>query len=40
VMGELWDAELRGGGTLDEGSEVEVASVEGLRLWVVPRGRS
>jgi len=40
VMGELWDAELRGGGPLEEGSEVEVVSIEGLRLVVAPRGRS
>ena len=40
VMGELWDAELRGAGTLEEGSEASVVSVDGLRLVVEPRGRS
>jgi membrane-bound serine protease (ClpP class) len=40
VMGELWEAELRGGGVLDEGNEIEVVSIEGLRLMVAPRGRS
>ena len=40
VMGELWDAELRGGGALEVGNEIEVVSIEGLRLVVVPRGRS
>jgi membrane-bound ClpP family serine protease len=40
VMGELWEAELRGGGALEEGNEIEVVSIEGLRLVVAPRGRS
>jgi membrane-bound serine protease (ClpP class) len=39
VMGELWEAELRGGGALEEGNEIEVVSIEGLRLVVAPRGR-
>jgi membrane-bound ClpP family serine protease len=39
-MGELWEAELRGGGALEEGNEIEVVSIEGLRLMVAPRGRS
>jgi membrane-bound serine protease (ClpP class) len=40
VMGELWDAELRSEGALEVGNEIEVVSIEGLRLAVVPRGRS
>ena len=40
VMGELWDAELRDGGTLDEGAETEVVAIEGMRLLVAPRRRS
>jgi membrane-bound serine protease (ClpP class) len=40
VMGELWDAELRDGGTLGEGAEAQVIAVDGMRLVVVPRGRS
>lgn len=40
VFGELWDAELRGGGALEEGMEIEVVSFEGMRLVVSPRGRS
>jgi membrane-bound serine protease (ClpP class) len=37
VMGELWDAVARDGAPLEEGSEVEVVAVDGLRLIVVPR---
>jgi membrane-bound serine protease (ClpP class) len=40
VMGELWDAELHDGGTLEEGAEAQVMSVDGMRLVVAPRGRS
>lgn len=40
VMGEIWDAVLRDGGAVEEGGEVEIVEVEGLRLTVVPRGRS
>jgi membrane-bound ClpP family serine protease len=36
-MGELWDAVARDGAPLEEGSEVEVVAVDGLRLIVVPR---
>lgn len=39
LMGELWDAELRGGGSVGEGSTVEVLAVDGLRLVVAPRRR-
>ena len=37
VLGELWDAVARDGAPLEEGSEVEVVAVDGLRLIVVPR---
>jgi membrane-bound serine protease (ClpP class) len=40
VMGELWDAEARDGGIVEEGTEVNVLAVEGMRLVVSPRGRS
>lgn len=40
VMGELWDAEARDGSTVEEGTEVSVLAVEGMRLVVGPRGRS
>jgi membrane-bound serine protease (ClpP class) len=40
VMGELWDAVARDGATVEEGTEVSVLAVEGLRLIVSPRGRS
>jgi len=40
VMGEIWEAEAQGGGVVDEGSEVSVVSVDGMRLVVSPRGRS
>jgi membrane-bound serine protease (ClpP class) len=40
VMGELWDAEVRDGATVEEGTEVSVLAVEGMRLVVRPRGRS
>jgi membrane-bound serine protease (ClpP class) len=40
VMGELWDAVARDGGTVEEGTEVSVLEVEGMRLVVAPRGRS
>jgi membrane-bound serine protease (ClpP class) len=40
VMGELWDAVARDGGTVEEGTEVSVLAVEGMRLVVAPRGRS
>ena len=40
VVGEIWDAVLRDGGELDEGAEVEVVAIEGLRLIVTPRRRS
>jgi membrane-bound serine protease (ClpP class) len=40
VMGELWDAELHDGGTLEVGAEAQVMSVDGMRLVVAPRGRS
>jgi len=40
IMGELWDAELRGGGEAEEGAEVNVLSIDGMRLVVAPRGRS
>jgi membrane-bound serine protease (ClpP class) len=40
VGGEIWDAVLRDGGAIDEGNEVEVVGIEGMRLVVVPRGRS
>jgi membrane-bound serine protease (ClpP class) len=40
VMGEIWDAEVRDGGTVEEGAEVSVLAVEGMRLVVAPRGRS
>jgi membrane-bound serine protease (ClpP class) len=37
VMGELWDAVARDGAPLEEGSEVEIVAVDGLRLVVVRR---
>ena len=40
VMGELWDAELQGGGEAEETAEVNVVSIDGMRLVVTPRGRS
>jgi membrane-bound serine protease (ClpP class) len=40
VMGELWDAEARDGATVEEGTEVSVLAVEGMRLVVGPRGGS
>ncbi len=40
VMGEIWDAEARDGSPVEEGAEVSVLAVEGLRLVVAPRGRS
>jgi membrane-bound serine protease (ClpP class) len=40
VMGEVWDAALEPDGTLEEGAEVEVVRVEGLRLIVAPARRS
>jgi len=40
MMGEIWDAELAAGGTAEEGAEVNVLSIDGLRLVVAPRGRS
>jgi membrane-bound ClpP family serine protease len=40
VMGELWDAVARDGGTVEEGTEVSVLAVEGMRLVVAPRGKS
>jgi len=39
LMGELWDAETTDGSSLDEGSEVEVVRIDGLRLVVAPRRR-
>jgi membrane protein implicated in regulation of membrane protease activity len=38
-MGELWDAELQGGGVAEEAAEVNVVSIDGMRLVVMPRGR-
>jgi membrane-bound serine protease (ClpP class) len=40
VWGEIWDATLSEGGELEEGSEIEVVGIEGLRLIVAPRRRS
>ena len=40
VMGELWDAELQSGGVAEEAAEVNVVSIDGMRLVVTPRGRS
>ena len=40
VGGEIWDAVSRDGGTVEEGTEIEVVAMEGMRLFVVPRGRS
>jgi membrane-bound serine protease (ClpP class) len=40
VMGELWDAVAGDGTTVEEGTEVSVLAVDGMRLVVAPRGRS
>jgi membrane-bound serine protease (ClpP class) len=40
VMGELWDAVAGDGKTVEEGTEVSVLAVDGMRLVVAPRGRS
>ena len=40
VMGELWDAVAGDGATVEEGAEVSVLAVEGMRLVVRPLGRS
>ncbi len=40
VMGEIWDAESRDGVTVEEGAEVSVLAIDGMRLLVAPRGRS
>ncbi|MGH7856537.1 MAG: NfeD family protein, partial [Candidatus Binatia bacterium] len=40
VVGEIWEAMLRDGGELEEGKEIEVVAIEGLRLIVTPRRRS
>ncbi|MGH7823317.1 MAG: NfeD family protein [Candidatus Binatia bacterium] len=40
VVGEIWEAVLRDGGELEEGTEIEVVEIEGLRLIVAPRRRS
>lgn len=37
VRGEIWEAEVVGGGTIAEGEEAEVVGVEGLRLKVKKR---
>jgi membrane-bound serine protease (ClpP class) len=39
VMGEIWDAESRDGASVEEGAEVSVIAVDGMRLVVAPRGR-
>ncbi|MBI2964167.1 MAG: nodulation protein NfeD [Deltaproteobacteria bacterium] len=39
LMGELWDAELRDGGSAEAGTAVEVVAIDGLRLVVAPRRR-
>lgn len=39
LMGELWDAELSDGGSVEEGAAVEVLAVDGLRIVVTPRRR-
>lgn len=39
VMGEIWDAESRDGVTVEEGAEVSVLAIDGMRLLVAPRGR-
>jgi len=39
-MGELWDAVAGDGTTVEEGTEVSVLAVDGMRLVVAPRGRS
>lgn len=40
VMGELWDAVAGDGKTVEEGTEVSVLAVDGMRLVVAPRARS
>ena len=40
VVGELWDAALETDGAVEEGAEVEIVRVEGLRLIVTPTRRS
>jgi membrane-bound serine protease (ClpP class) len=39
VGGEIWDAVIADGGAVDEGDEVEVVSLDGLKLVVAPRRR-
>ncbi|MEA2626158.1 MAG: hypothetical protein QOD06_2203 [Candidatus Binatota bacterium] len=39
VVGEIWDAVVAGGDAVDDGDEVEVVSVDGLKLVVSPRRR-
>ena len=40
VMGELWDAVAGDGKTVEEGTEVSVLAVDGMRLVVVPHRES
>jgi membrane-bound serine protease (ClpP class) len=40
VMGEVWDAVLEGEGSAEEGAEVEIVRLEGLKLIVKPVRRS
>lgn len=40
VGGEIWDAVSRDGRNVEEGEEIEVVAMDGMRLTVMPRGRS